>query len=227
MSHRSKRYEAARQLVDPTKRYPLADAVALAKQMAGDKGSQTLELHFKLGVNPKKADELVRGTADLPHGTGQTVRVAAFVTADQEAAVKAAGADLVGGEDLVKDLQAKEKIDFDVAVAMPQLMKALAPVAKLLGQAGVMPNPKDETISSTPAQVVERFKKGRVQFRTDDTGNVHLPLGKAAFTPEQLTENLQVALDAVKRAKPSAAKGTYFVSATLSTTFGPGIPLAV
>lgn len=227
MSHRSKRYAAARKLVDPTKRYPLADAVALAKQMAGDKDSQTVELHFKLGVHPQKADEIVRGTADLPHGTGQTVRVAAFVTADQAAAVKAAGADLVGGEDLVKDLQVKEKIDFDVAVAMPQLMKALAPVAKRLGQAGVMPNPKDETISSTPAQVVERFKRGRVQFRTDDTGNVHLPLGKAAFTPEQLTENLQVALDAVKRAKPAAAKGTYVVSATLSTTFGPGIPLAV
>lgn len=226
MSHRSKRYQAAKKLVDPTKRYALSEAVALAQQVAGDK-IQTVELHFKLGVNPKKAEEIVRGSADLPHGSGKVLRVAAFVTPDQEAAVKAAGADQVGGEDLIKELKAEEKIDFDVAVAMPQLMKFLAPVAKLLGQAGVMPNPKDGTISSTPAKLVEQLKKGRVQFRTDDTGNLHLPLGKTNFTPEQLAQNLDAALEAVKRAKPTASKGTFLVSATLSTTFGPGIPLAV
>lgn len=227
MSHRSKRYEAAKKLLEPGKSYASEQAIALAKQIAGDKTSQSLELHLKLGINPKKADELVRGTVDLPHGTGKTVRIAAFVKPDQASAVKAAGADVVGGEELIKEIKAKEKLDFDVAVAQPELMKLLAPIAKLLGQKGLMPNPKDETVTSNPVKTVEQLKKGRLTFRSDETGNVHFGLGKLSFPDAQLSENLTAVLEAVKRAKPAAAKGTYLQSVTLSTTFGPGIPLAV
>lgn len=227
MSHRSQRYAEAKKLIEAGKVYPPTEAVQLAIEIAGDKTQQSVELHLKLGIDPKKADQIVRGTVDLPHGSGKSPRVAAFVTADHVEAVKAAGAERVGGEELIKELKEKQLIDFDVAVAQPQLMKALAPVAKLLGQKGLMPNPKDGTITPSPAKVVVELKKGRQIFRTDDSGNVHLTVGRASFASEELADNLSAAVEAVKRAKPAAAKGTFVQSATLATTFGPGIPLAL
>lgn len=227
MSHRSKRYAEARGKIEAGKFYAPAEAVALAKQMAGDTTTQAVELHCKLGIDPKKADQLVRGTVDLPHGSGKSPRIAAFVKPELVDQVKAAGADIAGSEELVKELKSTEKIQFDIAVAQPELMKSLAQVAKLLGQKGLMPNPKDETVTTNPVKTVEQLKKGRVGFRSDDSGNVHVMVGRVAFSDAQLTENLTTALDTIKRAKPAAAKGTYLRSATLATTFGPGIPLAV
>lgn len=227
MSHRSKRYTEARGKIELGKFYAPAEAVALAKQIAGDTTTQAVELHCKLGIDPKKADQLVRGTVDLPHGSGKTPRIAAFVKPDLVDQVKAAGADIAGGEELVKELKSTEKIQFDIAVAQPELMKSLTQVAKLLGQKGLMPNPKDETVTTNPVKTVEQLKKGRVGFRSDDSGNVHVMVGRVAFSDEQLTENLTTVLDTIKRAKPAAAKGTFLKSVTLATTFGPGIPLAV
>lgn len=224
---RSRRYQEAKQKIEAGKRYPASEAIALAKQIATGKDHQAVELHVKLGIDPKKADQLVRGTIALPHGSGKTVRVAAFVKPDVADAVKAAGADIVGGEELVKEIQSHEKLDFDVAVAHPDLMKSLAAIAKLLGPKGLMPNPKDQTVTPNPAKTVAELKQGRVAFRSDDTGNVHVMVGRVAFTEDHLTENLSAALEAIKKAKPSASKGTYLVSATLATTFGPGISLAV
>ncbi len=222
---RSKRYAAAKALVEQGKKYPPAEALALSKKMAEGK-DQAVELHLKLGVNPKKAEEIVRGVVDLPHGSGKTVRIAAFVKADLVEAVTAAGADLVGGEELIKEIKSSQKIAFDVAVAQPEFMKALGPIAKLLGQQGLMPNPKDETVTTNPAKTVAALKHGRVSFRSDETGNVHLTLGRTSFSDAQLVENCAAALEAIKRAKPAAAKGTYLRSVTIATTFGPGIPIA-
>lgn len=227
MSHRSKRYTDARGKIEAGKFYAPVEAVVLAKKIAGDKTTQGVELHCKLGIDPKKADQLVRGTVDLPHGSGKSPRIAAFVKPELVDQVKAAGADIAGSEELIKELKSTEKIEFDIAVAQPELMKSLAQVAKLLGQKGLMPNPKDETITTNPVKTVEQLKKGRVGFRSDDSGNVHVMVGRAAFTDAQLTENLTTALDTIKRAKPAAAKGTYLRSAILATTFGPGIPLLV
>lgn len=227
MSHRSKRYAEARGKIEAGKYYILAEAIALAKQIAGDKTTQAVELHCKLGIDPKKADQLVRGTVDLPHGSGKSPRIAAFVRPELVDQVKAAGADIAGSEELVKELKSTEKIEFDIAVAQPELMKSLAQVAKLLGQKGLMPNPKDETVTTNPVKTVGQLKKGRVGFRSDDSGNVHVMVGRVAFSDEQLTENLTTALDTIKRAKPASAKGTFLKSATLATTFGPGIPLMV
>ncbi len=227
MSHRSKRYAEARGKIEAGKYYILAEAIALAKQIAGDKTTQAVELHCKLGIDPKKADQLVRGTVDLPHGSGKSPRIAAFVRPELVDQVKAAGADIAGSEELVKELKSTEKIEFDIAVAQPELMKSLAQVAKLLGQKGLMPNPKDETVTTNPVKTMGQLKKGRVGFRSDDSGNVHVMVGRVAFSDEQLTENLTTALDTIKRAKPASAKGTFLKSATLATTFGPGIPLMV
>ncbi len=227
MSHRSKRYTEAKGKIEAGKYYSPVEAIALAKAIAGAKTTQAVELHCKLGIDPKKADQLVRGTIDLPHGSGKSPRIAAFVKPELVEQVKAAGADIAGSEELVKELKSTEKIEFDIAVAQPELMKSLAQVAKLLGQKGLMPNPKDETITSNPVKTVEQLKKGRVGFRSDDSSNVHVMVGRASFTDEQLTANLTAALDTIQRAKPAAAKGTYLRSATLATTFGPGIPLLV
>lgn len=227
MSRRSKRYQSAKQLLEAGKRYQPVEAIAVAKRMVGEKANQALELHLKLGIDPKKADQMVRGTVDLPHGTGKSPRVAAFVKPDVADEVKAAGAEVVGGEELIKELKTTGQITFDVAVATPALMKPLAQIAKLLGQRGLMPNPKDETVTTAPAKAVAAWKKGRATFRSDETGNVHLAVGRIGFADDQLQENVAAALDAVKRTKPAAAKGTFIISATLATTFGPGIPLAV
>lgn len=222
MTH-GKRYAAAVSLVDTKKVYSLAEAVDLIKKTGTAKFDATVELHTKLGIDPKKGEQQVRGTVSLPHGTGKTKKVAAFVNADKAKDAKDAGADFVGGEDLIEELAKTEKIDFDIAIATPDMMPKLAKVAKILGPKGLMPNPKTDTVGTNVKKMVEDVKKGKVSFKNDDTSNVHMAVGKVSFSVEQLTENISAAVDALKRAKPASAKGAYMNTATMSTTMGPGI----
>lgn len=219
----SKRYRVAAGLREPGKTYSLDEAWPLLKQTATTKFDASVEVHVRLGIDPKKADQAVRATVELPHGTGKTLRVAVFAKGPAAAAAKEAGADLVGDDDLIKDIKASETPNFDVAIATPDMMKSLAPIAKILGTKGLMPNPKSETVTADPAKAVLSWKKGKLAFRTDDSGNLHGVIGKASFTPEQLAENFRVFMEAVKKAKPGETKGSYIKRVTLTTAMGPGI----
>lgn len=224
---RSKRYRAAQQLIDSTKTYSLEEAVDLLKQTATTKFDGSVEIHIRLGVDPKQADHLVRGTAILPHGTGKKLTIAVFAKGPAAKAAKEAGADLVGDDDLIADIKRTQKTDFDVAVASPDMMKVLAPIAKTLGTKGLMPNPKNETVNPDPAKVVTALRSGKITFRMDDTGNLHQIVGKTSFSSEQIKANTEAFLDAVKKAKPTEAKGTYIKTLTLTTSMGPAIKLAL
>ncbi|USN53182.1 MAG: 50S ribosomal protein L1 [Candidatus Nomurabacteria bacterium] len=227
MSSRSKRYNANNEKIEAAKLYTIDEALQLIKSQASTKFDEGVELHFRLGIDAKKADQIVRGTVQLPHGTGKTLKVAAFVPANMVEEVKAAGADVVGGEELVKEIKTTNKTNFDVAVAHPTLMKALGPIAKTLGQKGLMPNPRNETVTANPAEAVKALKKGKATFRSDTTGNVHQLVGRVSFADAQLRENIDAFVDAVRRAKPSEAKGTFMKSVTLSSSMGPGIKVSL
>ncbi len=225
MAH-SKRYDELAKLVDPKKAYPLAEAAELVKKTATAKFDAAIELHAKLGIDPKKGEQQVRGTISLPHGTGKTVRVAAFVNADKAKDAKEAGADLFGGEDLVAEIGKTGKIDFDVAVATPDMMPKLAKVAKILGPKGLMPNPKTDTVGANVKKMVEELKRGKVSFKNDDTGNVHVVIGRASFDAAKLALNAEATIEALRKAKPASSKGVYFANVTLSSTMGPGVKVA-
>ncbi len=222
MGH-SKRYRAAREAVDQTKLYAVPEAVALVKQTSTVKFDASIELHVHLGIDPKKADQSVRGTAKLPHGTGKQLKIAVFASGQAADDAKAAGADMVGAQELVKNIKDKGVTDFDIAVAAPEMMKQLAPIAKTLGQRGLMPNPKNETVNPNPAAVVKELRSGKVAFRSDDSGNLHQMVGKVSFEESKLVENVKTMLDAVKRAKSSETKGTYLLNITLTSTMGPAV----
>jgi large subunit ribosomal protein L1 len=227
MSQHSKRYKAAKAALAPGKAYEPKEAVDLIKAEPQPKFDASVEVHLRLGVDVKQANQQVRGSVVLPNGIGKTKRVAVFCAEDKQKAAKEAGATLVGGEELVKEIQTTGKCDFDVAVATPEMMKLLAPIAKILGQKGLMPNPKTETITPDVAKAVENLNKGKVSFKADDTGNVHQMIGKLSFDAVKLLENLNTFVDAVKRVKPSGAKGTYIMNATLTTTMGPAVKVHV
>lgn len=221
-----KKFVEAQKLIDYKRTYSLEEAVALAKKTSVTKFDATVEIHVKLGIDPKQGDQQVRGTISLPHGTGKNKRVAVFVSAtDKEKEAKEAGADLVGGEELVSQIATSGKIDFDVAIATPDMMPKLAKVARILGPKGLMPNPKTDTVGVNIKAMVADQKKGKVAFKNDDTGNTHVIIGKASFTEPQLLENAVAFMDALKKAKPSASKGNFIVKATMATTMGPAIPL--
>ncbi len=222
----SKRYRAAKQLVDPNKIYALDEAVALVKQTATTKFDASVEVHVKLGVDPSQADQMVRSTAQLPHGTGKKLIIAVFAKGEAAKKAKAAGADLIGDDDLIAEIKKTGRTDFDIAIASPEMMKSLAPIAKTLGTRGLMPNPKNETITPNPATAVAALQTGKIAFRSDMTGNVHQLIGKVSFPPEQLKANLATFLEALKKAKPSETKGTFMASITLTSTMGPGIKIA-
>jgi large subunit ribosomal protein L1 len=204
-----------------------ADAAALAKANATAKFDETIEMHFNLGIDPKQGDQQIRGTISLPHGTGKTKRVAAFVDAANEAAAKAAGADIVATEETIEEIVRTGKIDFDVAVAVPSMMTKLAKAAKVLGPRGLMPNPKTDTVNPNVAKMIEEQKAGKISFKNDNTGNVHMIVGKASFSGEKLAENIVAALDAIRKAKPQSSKGIYFKSVTLTSTMGPAVRLDI
>lgn len=223
----SKRIAAIRALVDAKKTYSLAEAVPLIKKTSTTKFDGMVEIHIKLGIDPKKGEQQVRGTISLPHGTGKTKRVVAFVNGEKMKDAKEAGADIVGAEDIIDALAKTGKIDFDIAVATPDMMPKLAKVAKILGPRGLMPNPKTDTVGTNVKKMIEELKKGKISFKNDDTGNVHISVGKASFSEAQLQENISVALDALRKAKPASSKGSYFGNVTLSSTMGPGIKVQV
>lgn len=225
MGNRSQRYQASKKLVEAGKTYEPAEAIALIKQMPATKFDASVELHLRLGVDIKQANQQVRGSVILPHGVGKLKRIAVFCGEDKQAQAKAAGAAVVGGEELVKEIQTTQKCDFDVAIASPDMMKLLAPIAKILGQKGLMPNPKTETITPDVAKAVENLNRGKVSFKADDTGNVHQMVGKLSFDQPKLQENVVAFIDAVRRARPAGAKGSFIASATLVTSMGPGVRL--
>lgn len=209
--------------LDTTKTYVLDEAIALTKANSKTKFDASVEVHFRLGIDPRKGDQQVRGAISLPHGTGKSVKVAAFVGPDKEAAAKAAGADYVGGDELIEEIKKTEKTDFQVAVAEPDLMKNLAKIAKILGTRGLMPSPKNETVTPDPVKAIKELKQGKVSFKNDNTGNIHVIIGKVSFSNEQLADNFQAIFNALKKTKPASAKGIYFKNIVISSTMGPGL----
>ncbi|WP_263089782.1 50S ribosomal protein L1 [Curtobacterium sp. RIT-PI-V] len=226
MAKKSKAYEAAAAKIEADKFYTPTEAVALAKETGSSKTDSTVEVALKLGVDPRKADQMVRGTVILPHGTGKTARVIVFATGAAAEAAIAAGADEVGGDELIAKV-AEGYTAFDSAVATPELMGKVGRLGKVLGPRGLMPNPKTGTVTPNVAQAVNDIKGGKIEFRVDKHANVHFVVGKASFTPEQLDENISTALEEINRLKPSSSKGRYVMKGAVSTTFGPGIPLDV
>jgi large subunit ribosomal protein L1 len=222
MSRHGKKYTENLTKADRETLHGLAEAVELAKSTASARFDETVELAVRLGVDPRKADQIVRGTISLPSGTGRTVRVAVFAAGEAAAEARAAGADVVGADDLVAKIKGGF-LDFDVAIATPDLMGQVGTLGRVLGPRGLMPNPKTGTVTTDVGKAVGEFKGGRVEYRTDKVGNIHIRVGKASFTNEQLVANIRAVIDELQRAKPAAAKGRYLRSVTLSTTMGPGV----
>jgi large subunit ribosomal protein L1 len=219
---RGKRYRAALERFDRQHLYSPGEAVDLVKEMAGASFDETVELAVRLGVDPRKADQIVRGTLSLPAGTGRTSRVVVFATGEAAAEARAAGADEVGADDLVNLIQGGF-LDFDVAIATPDLMGQVGKLGRVLGPRGLMPNPKTGTVTTDVGKAVTEFKGGRVEYRTDKVGNVHVRVGKTSFSREQQLQNVHAVIEELVRAKPAAAKGRYLRSVALSSTMGPGV----
>ncbi len=225
MAHVSKRAKANHELVDESKVYGPEEAIALAVKTATTKFKGSIEVHFRTGIEPKKTDQQVRGTVNLPHGSGKVKRIAAFVTEAREKEAKDAGAFLVGGEELIKQIKDTEQTGFDVAIAEPAMMPKLASVAKILGTRGLMPNPKTGTVGENIVQMIKEISGGKVSFKNDDSGNIHQIIGKADFEPAKLAENLKALYDAVTAAKPAAVKKVFIAGVSINSTMGPGIKL--
>jgi len=222
MAEHGKRYQDLAKLVDRTRVYPIGEAIALTKATSTVKFDPTVEAHLRLGVDPRHADQMVRGTVVLPHGTGKIVRVAVFAQGEKAQEALRAGADEVGAEDLVKKIEAGW-LEFDVAVATPDVMGQVGRLGRILGRRGLMPNPKAGTVTFDIERAVKEVKGGRVEFKVDKGAIIHVPVGKASFEEAQLVDNLAALVDAVNRAKPSGAKGQYMRTLTVATTMGPGI----
>jgi len=226
MAKNSKSYKAALEKIEEGKFYTPSEAVNVARVTGSAKFDSTIEVALKLGVDPRKADQMVRGTVILPHGTGKTARVIVFATGPAAEAALAAGADEVGGAELIEKVAAGYTA-FDSAVSTPELMGQVGRLGKVLGPRGLMPNPKTGTVTMDTAKAVSDIKGGKIEFRVDKHSNVHFVAGKASFSEDQLAENIKAALDEIVRSKPSSSKGRYITKATVSTTFGPGIPVDV
>jgi large subunit ribosomal protein L1 len=224
MAKHSKAYRQAAELVDKERLYSPLEAAKLAKDTSKVKLDATVEVAIRLGVDPRKADQMVRGTVNLPHGTGKTARVIVFATGDKAAEAEAAGADAVGAEDLIERIQGGW-LDFDAAIATPDQMAKVGRIARILGPRGLMPNPKTGTVTPAVAKAITDIKGGKINFRVDKQANLHLVIGKVSFDQDKLVENYAAALDEILRAKPSSAKGRYLKKVTFSTTMGPGIPV--
>lgn len=224
MEKASKRYSEAVKKVDKTKLYSSDEAIKLAKEIKSAKFDETVDLAFRLGVDPRHADQMIRGALALPAGTGKSVRVVAITSGNKVDEATAAGADFAGGDDIINKI-AGGWLDFDRVIASPDMMSKLGKVARLLGPRGLMPNPKLGTVTTDVAGAVKEQKAGKVEYRTEKTGIIHVPIGKSSFTTEQLKQNYAAIVAAIVKAKPASAKGTYIKSLTLSTTMGPGIKI--
>ena len=218
-----KRYSEAAKLIEKTKTYDLEEAVALVKKTASAKFDETIEAHFRLGVDGRHADQQVRGAVVLPHGTGKTVKVLVFAKGNKVDEALAAGADYAGGDELVPKIQNEGWLDFDVVVATPDMMGVVGRLGRVLGPKGLMPNPKAGTVTMDVTKAINDIKAGKIEYRLDKTNIVHVPVGKVSFTEEQLADNFQAIMDAIVKAKPSSLKGTYLRNITLASTMGPGV----
>ena len=220
---RGKKYTEAAKLVDRSTQYDVADAISLVKKTAVAKFDETVEAHIRLGVDGRHADQQVRGAVVLPHGTGKTVRVLVFAKGDKVAEAEAAGADFVGGEELIPKIQNEGWFDFDVVVATPDMMGVVGRLGRVLGPKGLMPNPKAGTVTMDVTKAVNDIKAGKIEYRLDKANIIHCPVGKVSFSEEQLADNFNTLMEAIIKAKPASAKGTYMKSVTITTTMGPGI----
>ena len=212
---------------DKNKTYSITEAIALCKESNKAKFDASVEAHFRLGIDPKKGDQQVRSAVSLPNGTGKTIKIAAFVSPEKEKAVKEAGADIVGGENLIEEIRKTEKTDFEIAIAEVDMMKNLAKIAKILGTRGLMPSPKNETVTNNPVKAVEELKKGKISFKNDDTGNVHAIIGKVSFEEKKLEENLNTLIDAIRKSKPASSKGVFIKNLSINSTMGSGIKISL
>lgn len=219
----SKRTKANLDLVEKDEIYTAEEAIELAKKTATTKFTGSVEVHVRTAIDAKKTDQAIRGSTTLPHGTGKTRKIAAFVTEAKEAEAKAAGAEIVGGEELIKKIKETEKTDFDIAIAEPAMMPKLAQIAKVLGTRGLMPNPKTGTVSENITQAVKDIAGGKINFKNDSSGNIHQIIGKTNFDEKQLAENLKAFMDAVHASKPAAVKKQFIVATSMNATMGPGI----
>ena len=226
MPVRSKRYTQARQLVDRMKTYSVEEGIEILKKFPSAKFNETVEMHLKLGIDPAKSDQQVRGTISLPHGTGKDIRVLVFARGEQAEAAKAAGADFVGSDELVQQIQGGWT-DFDVAIATPDIMRDISRLGKVLGPRGLMPSPKAGTVTTDVVDAVKGFKAGRIEVKNDKTGNLHLPVGKKSFESQKLLENFVSALNQINRMKPSGSKGRFVQRAFITTTMGVGIKIEI
>ena len=220
---RGKKYTEAAKLVDRATQYDVAEAISLVKKTAVAKFDETVEAHVRLGVDGRHADQQVRGAVVLPHGTGKTVRVLVFAKGDKVAEAEAAGADFVGGEELIPRIQNEGWFDFDVVVATPDMMGVVGRLGRVLGPKGLMPNPKAGTVTMDVTKAVNDIKAGKIEYRLDKANIIHCPVGKVSFSEEQLADNFNTLMEAIIKAKPASAKGTYMKSVTITTTMGPGI----
>jgi large subunit ribosomal protein L1 len=226
MAH-GKKYREASQRYDKNTPYSAKEALQLVKTLSSAKFDETVEVVYSLGIDPKKADQLVRGTVSLPHGTGKDVRVAVFCSPDKEEEARSAGADVVGGKELAEEISGGRELDFDVAIATPDMMSEVGKLGRVLGPRGLMPNPKAGTVTQDVAKTVEEFKAGKIEYRNDRYGNVHVPVGKVSFGVEQLVGNLASLTAEVERARPAGSKGRYMRAMTVSSTMGPGVKVDV
>lgn len=226
MKH-GKNYATKKEMIESGKNYEMDDAVALVKQVATSKFDETIELHIRLGVDSRHADQQVRGAIVLPNGTGKENRILVFAKGDKAKEAEEAGADYVGAEDMMEKIQKENWMEFDAVVATPDMMGVVGRLGKILGPRGLMPNPKTGSVTMDVAKAVSDLKAGKVEYRLDKSNIMHVVVGKASFTPEALKENVETLLDAVRKAKPAAAKGQYFKSVTITSTMSPGIKIAV
>jgi large subunit ribosomal protein L1 len=227
MQHHGKKYQEAAKKVEAGREYTLEAAVALLKQLTYAKFNETIEIHARLGIDPRQSDQQVRTTVLLPAGLGKTVRVLVFAEGEAARAAEASGADIVAGDDIIAKIRTEEWTEFDVSIAVPDMMRKVGTLGKVLGRKGLMPNPKAGTVVNPEdlQRAVNEARAGRVEFRSDKTGNLHVPVGKMQFTPEQILENVNAVIDAIRRAKPSSMKGTYVKRIVLTATMTPAIRL--
>jgi large subunit ribosomal protein L1 len=223
----SKRFTGLRAKIDKNIAYPIEEAIKLAKETATTKFDSTIEVAIKTGIDPAKSEQQIRATVLLPHGTGKKIKIAVVVPADKQKEAKSAGADIVGGEEIIEEIAKTQKINFDILVTIPEMMKNLAKVAKILGPKGLMPNPKTETVTTNIKKTVEELARGKVSFKNDDTGNIHLAIGKVSFDDKKLIENYQTFRETLNKYKPASIKGLFIKNITLSSTMGPGIKVQI
>jgi large subunit ribosomal protein L1 len=226
MKKRSKRYKEISNLFKEDESYSLKEAISILKKASNTKFDSSIDLHFHLNVDPKKSDQMVRGTVVLPHGTGKKIRVAVFAKGEQEKQAREAGADYVGGADLI-DKVSKGFLDFDRAIATPEMMKELSRLGKILGPRGLMPSPKTGTVTNDVVTAIEQIRKGKVEFKVDKQGGIHLSIGKASFPEDKLKENASTLIDAINTARPPALKGKYIKNLSLSSTMSPGLKISL